>query len=114
MSSKKGEPIPYAAQPAREEPTSDIHELNERLNRDPRFNPPTPSVWKRVALLVLIVVLFYVGIKMRVNIAKQSQVVYADRYSEEFKYRPAASPVITERLNDGRTLLRGAQPAVAM
>ena len=32
------------------------------------------------------------------------------RYSEEFKYRPAASPVITEYLKDGRIRLRGANP----
>lgn len=29
-------------------------------------------------------------------------------YSDEFKYRPAASPVITEHLKDGRIRLRGA------
>jgi hypothetical protein len=32
------------------------------------------------------------------------------RYSEEFKYRPAESPVITEYLKDGRMRLRGASP----
>jgi len=30
------------------------------------------------------------------------------RYSDEFRYRPAASPVITEYLKDGRIRLRGA------
>ena len=30
------------------------------------------------------------------------------RYSDEFKYRPAASPVITDYLKDGRIRLRGA------
>jgi hypothetical protein len=30
------------------------------------------------------------------------------RYSEEYKYRPASSPVITEYLKDGRMRLRGA------
>jgi len=29
-------------------------------------------------------------------------------YSDEFKYRPAASPVITEYLKDGRIRIRGA------
>lgn len=33
------------------------------------------------------------------------------RYSDEYKYRPAASPVITETLPDGRIRLRGASPA---
>lgn len=32
------------------------------------------------------------------------------RYSKEFKFRPAASPVITETLKDGRIRLRGALP----
>lgn len=30
------------------------------------------------------------------------------RYSREHKYRPAASPVVTEVLKDGRIRLRGA------
>lgn len=30
------------------------------------------------------------------------------RYSDEFKYRPAASPIITEKLKDGRIRIRGA------
>ena len=32
------------------------------------------------------------------------------RYSKDYKFRPAASPVITETLKDGRTRLRGALP----
>ena len=32
------------------------------------------------------------------------------RYSKEHKFRPAASPIITETLKDGRTRIRGAQP----
>ena len=36
----------------------------------------------------------------------------ANRYSEEFKFRPAASPIITETLRDGRTRIRGAEPTV--
>jgi hypothetical protein len=31
-----------------------------------------------------------------------------DSYSEEFRYRPASSPIITEYLKDGRVRLRGA------
>jgi len=38
------------------------------------------------------------------------QVVYASRYSKDFRYRPAASPIITEALPDGRKRLRGARP----
>jgi len=32
------------------------------------------------------------------------------RYSKEYKFRPAASPIITETLKDGRVRLRGALP----
>ena len=32
------------------------------------------------------------------------------RYSKEHKFRPAASPVITETLKDGRTRIRGGAP----
>ena len=35
------------------------------------------------------------------------------RYSKEHKYRPAASPIITETLKDGRIRLRGAIPPTA-
>ncbi|EJF59172.1 hypothetical protein DICSQDRAFT_65500 [Dichomitus squalens LYAD-421 SS1] len=88
----------------RQEPTSD----------DPRFNPPTPSPWKRFALVLFLVFLLYVGLKLRVNAIKnlepEPSVVHATRYSKDYKYRPAASPIITERLKDGRTRVRGAAP----
>lgn len=32
------------------------------------------------------------------------------RYSKDYKFRPAASPIITETLKDGRVRLRGALP----
>lgn len=40
-----------------------------------------------------------------------ADVLYLSRYSDEFRHRPAASPVITQILKDGTTLLRGANPA---
>jgi hypothetical protein len=36
------------------------------------------------------------------------------RYSKDYKFRPAASPVITEILKDGRMRLRGALPEPAL
>ncbi|TFK31389.1 hypothetical protein BDQ12DRAFT_660557 [Crucibulum laeve] len=82
---------------------------------DPRFNPPTPSRWSRLALLLFVAFLFYVGFGMRQNLwkAKKPEIVYASRYSKEFKYRPAASPIITETMKDGRIRLRGATPPPA-
>lgn len=92
------------------EPTSDIDELHRRLAEDPRFNPPTPSPWKRAALIILVVFLFWLGITLRKQMARQPEIIYASRYSKEHKFRPAASPIITERLPDGRLRVRGAQP----
>ncbi|EKM76849.1 hypothetical protein AGABI1DRAFT_115523 [Agaricus bisporus var. burnettii JB137-S8] len=81
---------------------------------DERFNPPPPSPWKRLALLLFIVFLFYIAFQMRSSIpSKKAKVVYASRYSKEHKFRPAASPIITEALKDGRTRLRGAYPTSA-
>lgn len=67
--------------PKREAPTSDINVLKERLQKDPRFNPPTPSLWKRVALIAAIVVLFYVALKMRMAMVQpqSAPVVHANR-----------------------------------
>ncbi|RPD54840.1 hypothetical protein L226DRAFT_470955 [Lentinus tigrinus ALCF2SS1-7] len=96
----------------RQEPTSDVRELHRRLAQDPRFNPPTPSAWKRIALIVFLFVLLWGGYKLRLNAIQQTgeKVVHAQRYSKDFKFRPAASPIITEKLKDGRTRLRGAAP----
>ena len=68
-----------------QEPTSDVRELHRRLAADPRFNPPTPSPWKRAALVVFIVVLFWVGLRLRLNLleqgAEEQTVVHAQRYA---------------------------------
>lgn len=71
----------------------------------------TRNLWKRLRnILLLIAVLWLVMIVVRSSGNRRSKVVYANRYSEEFKYRPAASPIITETLKDGRTRIRGAEP----
>ncbi|KAI0788247.1 hypothetical protein C8Q74DRAFT_1256895 [Fomes fomentarius] len=102
--------------PVRQEPTSDVRELHRRLAQDPRFNPPTPSPWKRLALIVFLFILLWAGLKLRLNAldygAEEAKVVHATRYSKDYKFRPAASPVITEQLKDGRVRLRGAQPTI--
>ena len=62
-------------------PTSDVHELHRRLAQDPRFNPPTPSPWKRVALLAFVLAILWLAFSLRMS-AKQShpQVIHAQRY----------------------------------
>ncbi|KAL9710046.1 hypothetical protein Ac2012v2_007108 [Leucoagaricus gongylophorus] len=85
-------------------------EPEENIHSNPP--PPPPSPWKRAALIILICFLFYLGFSMRSALLrdKKHDVIYASRYSKEHKFRPAASPVITETLKDGRTRLRGSYP----
>ena len=68
----------------RQEPTSDVRELHRRLAQDPRFNPPTPSPWKRIALIVFLFSLLYLGLKLRLNaiqkLEAEPSVVHANRY----------------------------------
>ncbi|CAL1715850.1 unnamed protein product [Somion occarium] len=95
------------------EPTSDVNVLHRRLNEDPRFNPPTPSFWKRIALVITVFFLFWVAYSIRTPLyarPPKETVVHANRYSKDYKFRPAASPIITEKLKDGRMRVRGAQP----
>ena len=40
--------------------------------------------------------------------------LFSERYSKDYKFRPAASPIITEILKDGRMRLRGALPEPAL
>ncbi|EIW77474.1 hypothetical protein CONPUDRAFT_168392 [Coniophora puteana RWD-64-598 SS2] len=74
---------------------------------DPRFERPSPPAWKRLLLIAFTVFLFWLAFAIRPK-QTEDKIIYASRYSKEHKFRPAASPVITERLKDGRTRLRGA------
>lgn len=58
-------------------PTSDINELHARFRADPRFNPPTPSVWTRLALILLVFVLLWLGVSMRKEMARPPEEVQA-------------------------------------
>ncbi|KAJ7638153.1 hypothetical protein B0H17DRAFT_849966, partial [Mycena rosella] len=66
-------------------------------------------LWKRAALLLTIAFLFWLTFQIK-GAKRTPKVVHATRYSKEFKYRPAASPVLTETLKDGRLRVRGAGP----
>ena len=70
---------PIARNRERLEPTSDINELHARLRADPRFNPPTPSLWKRVALLIIVCVLFWLGFHLRKPLRMEQEIVQAKR-----------------------------------
>ncbi|KAL0573535.1 hypothetical protein V5O48_008420 [Marasmius crinis-equi] len=99
--------------------SDDEHEQNhdqerpeEREEEHQFLPPPQPSRFKRVSWLILIGVLVWFAFfsKNPWFGKKEPQVVHAKRYSKEFKYRPAASPIITETLKDGRLRVRGAEP----
>ncbi|KAF5383046.1 hypothetical protein D9615_004790 [Tricholomella constricta] len=81
---------------------------------DPRFHQAAPpSPFKRTALIVLTLLLFWLALSTRKSLwpgKKSPKVIYASRYSKEHKFRPAASPIITETLKDGRIRIRGAGP----
>ncbi|KAF7326466.1 Casein kinase I isoform alpha [Mycena sanguinolenta] len=77
--------------------------------QDPRFAQPAPSPWKRVLLLLAIAFCFWLAYQLN-RAPGPPKVIYANRYSKEHKYRPAASPIITETLKDGRLRVRGAAP----
>jgi len=129
---------PYQALPSddydEERPTNSRRHIAEhiQLAQDPRFNPPIPSWWKRALLILFIVVMFWLSFSLRASMHRggRSQVVHAHRYvlrssarrqdrvlttfprrySKQHKFRPAASPIVTETLKDGRTRIRGAAP----
>jgi len=103
-----------------------------QLAQDPRFNPSTPSWWKRALLILFIISMFWLSFSLRAPMQKaaESQIIHTQRcvhreislfvfrihflylrYSKEHKYRPAASPIIYEKLKDGRTRVRGAAPS---
>ncbi|KAJ7611343.1 hypothetical protein DFH06DRAFT_930588, partial [Mycena polygramma] len=77
---------------------------------DPRFEQPPPAMWKRTALLFVMFFAFWLAFQIKGHRAGGTKVVHANRYSKEYKYRPAASPIITETLKDGRLRVRGAAP----
>ncbi len=63
--------------------STDTDEGNEEsFVSDPRFNPPPPSPWKRVAVIFLIVLLLFCGFQFRGTLLRdrKSKVVYASRY----------------------------------
>jgi len=72
---------------------------------DPRARTPT---WKRVLLILFIGILVVLAYKIRSSgRLAEPEIIHAERYSREHKYRPAASPIITETLKDGRIRIRG-------
>ena len=51
-----------------------------QLAQDPRFNPPTPSWWKRALLVLFIIFTFWLYFSMRASM--QKGVIYSHRYAQ--------------------------------
>ncbi|TRM70523.1 hypothetical protein BD626DRAFT_564146 [Schizophyllum amplum] len=103
-----------ADSPRRQRVKAERERLENELAADPRFNQPAPAKWKRLALLVGFGLLVYAALALREYANRPPKIIYASRYSEEYKYRPAASPIITETLRDGRLRVRGAAPTTSI
>lgn len=102
---------------------SEVEEEDEKQSA-----PASPLLWRRLRnIFIVLAFLWLATVALRAT-DKKPKVLHANRcvlvpiyvliviltdeyrYSEEFKFRPAASPIITETLRDGRTRLRGAEP----
>lgn len=119
------DPSPVKSDLPVEPPNDDDEEDDKPEHQSPvgARSPPRVSHIKRLMLFVIIAALVWLFFPRR---EKKQTVIYANRcvfllhslqylnprtrYSKEFKYRPAASPIITETLKDGRIRLRGAAP----
>ncbi|KAF7312862.1 hypothetical protein MKEN_00970500 [Mycena kentingensis (nom. inval.)] len=103
-------PEPLDEQPILDADHADVDDDDSPAAPDaPPAATTSSSLRTRLLLLLISVALVFVAMRMAMPKAKP-QVVYANRYSKEHKFRPAASPIITETLKDGRTRLRGAAP----
>ncbi|KAL5504198.1 hypothetical protein ACEPAH_8272 [Sanghuangporus vaninii] len=114
--------IPLEAPPAYEAPKPDDVDIEQHAN-DQREDPSARMMaffsryrqhWKKFALYfaVAVVSLWFTVVILNAFGVRRSGIIYSTSYSKEHRFRPAASPIITQTLDDGRTLIRGAQPTV--
>ncbi|KAF8735589.1 hypothetical protein AX14_001839 [Amanita brunnescens Koide BX004] len=104
-------PDEIAAASEKEEQDSD----NEGYNEDETLTDAHPGIGYRKIATIIAIVAVFLGLLISTYQTTQSKpkVIYATRYSKEHKFRPAASPIITETLRDGRIRIRGAEPTTA-
>ncbi|KAL5526516.1 hypothetical protein ACEPAF_8240 [Sanghuangporus sanghuang] len=122
MSIDNSNAVPLEAPPAYETPKPDDVDIEQRAN-DQREGPSARMMaffsrykqhWKKFALYfaVAVVSLWFTVVILNAFGVRRSGIVYSTSYSKEHRFRPAASPIITQTLDDGRTLIRGAQPTM--
>ncbi|KAG5652385.1 hypothetical protein H0H81_005181 [Sphagnurus paluster] len=111
------QPIPLITKPEATSPI--IHQKHEypldAQRQEPEDDFPRdhgPPFLKRLILVVCTLFLFWAALQLRGIFYREekAQVIYASRYSKDHKFRPAASPIITETLKDGRIRIHGAGP----
>ncbi|THU90555.1 hypothetical protein K435DRAFT_968628 [Dendrothele bispora CBS 962.96] len=98
-------------------PQNDDEDEDEQVTRLTDANNSTESTGssplKRTLWMVVIgLMLLFASNSLYSNWIRprKPQILHAQRYSKEYKFRPAASPIITESLKDGRLRVRGAGP----
>jgi len=75
---------------------------------------PSGTGHRKIATIIAIIaILLGLLISTHQNAQSKPKVIYAKRYSKEHRFRPAASPIITETLKDGRIRIRGAEPTMS-
>ncbi|KII90683.1 hypothetical protein PLICRDRAFT_39264 [Plicaturopsis crispa FD-325 SS-3] len=73
--------------------TIEREEQAQQLQNDSRLAQPTPSAWKHVSLLAFVALLFWLSFSIHFPTRGAPIVHDTNRYSKEFRFRPAASPV---------------------
>ena len=134
LASYQSSPSPSPEPQSKSESESDSDSESEPT--DAKFTQPPVSPFKRTSFLILLAILSWLAYSNVFHAKKNPKIIHAsrpvmlpflspfkaswiknlfqNRYSKDYKFRPAASPVITETLKDGRVRLRGALPEPAI
>ncbi|WVR07772.1 hypothetical protein IAU60_004815 [Kwoniella sp. DSM 27419] len=102
---------PSASDSAQHETDPSYRPLRRSVQEE--FDRPPPSWWTRVLLVLVLLGMGWASVWLggrgiKAQEGDKPTIIYANRYSDEHKYRPASSPVITEYLPGNRIRLRGA------
>ena len=83
MSSAKYQALPSDDYDEEQSPARHRHIREHRqLAQDPRFNPPTPSWWKRALVILSIVAMFWLYFSLRASMQRgaEEEIIHAHRY----------------------------------
>jgi hypothetical protein len=57
---------------------TELQSQMKQLHADPRFNRPAPSLWKRVALLLVVAFLFWAAFQLKPQ-RSEPKIIHAER-----------------------------------